>query len=375
MAERNPFTPSFGVSPPALVGREEALAQVADALDAGPGDPFRAVKVTGLRGSGKTVFLNAVEDAARDRGWAVLSESASATLVERLVGVELPRLLRDLDPDALSRTTTGGSASALGVGASIGQTTESRYRPGDDLRSLLTRLATLQAERGGGVLVTVDELNPAAAEDLREVTQTVQHCFRAGLEVAFVGAGLTLDVSDLMDVPGMTFLRRAEEIRFGTVSDAAVRRGLLDPLQTWGRRIDSDALDVAVAGTRGYPYLIQAVGYHLWAGSTADAPIDVDLAHDAVADALRRVGRLVLAPELRALSVVERSYLDAMALDDGPSRTGEIARRLGRTAQYAGVYRRRLVDAGVIAEAGRGRVDFVLPALRDYLRSAVAAED
>lgn len=103
MAATNPFTPSFGTSPPLLVGREEELRLVVDALEHGVGDPYRAVKVTGLRGSGKTVFLNHVEDAARSRGWHVLSETARPGVARRLTSVELPRLLESVDPNATLR--------------------------------------------------------------------------------------------------------------------------------------------------------------------------------------------------------------------------------------------------------------------------------
>jgi hypothetical protein len=70
---------------------------------------------------------------------------------------------------------------------------------------------------------------------------------------------------------------------------------------------------------------------------------------------------------------MDRAYLVAMSADDGPSRTGEVARRLNRSPQYAGVYRQRLLEAGLIVEAGRGRVAFVMPAMRDYLRAGAPA--
>jgi len=43
---RNPFTPTFGVSPPLLVAREDELASFAEALDDGPGAPGRAMLFT-----------------------------------------------------------------------------------------------------------------------------------------------------------------------------------------------------------------------------------------------------------------------------------------------------------------------------------------
>ena len=106
---RNPFTPTFGVTPPLLVGREGDLRDVVASFDTSVGDPFRAVKVHGLRGSGKTVFLNQVEDAARRKGWCVISETTRPGLVGRLTATVLPGLLAEHDPHARTMRVTGGS--------------------------------------------------------------------------------------------------------------------------------------------------------------------------------------------------------------------------------------------------------------------------
>lgn len=80
-----------------------------------------------------------------------------------------------------------------------------------------------------------------------------------------------------------------------------------------------------------------------------------------------RLGSLVHAPALRELSEVDRTYLLAMAQDSRPSRSSEVARRMGKSDQYASVYRARLIAAGMIEPAGHGSVRFAIPYLRDYL--------
>jgi hypothetical protein len=62
----NPFT-HLGVTPPLLVGPEDVIDEFCLALHAGSGDPARALMVTGVRGIGKTVTLNACGDAALRR--------------------------------------------------------------------------------------------------------------------------------------------------------------------------------------------------------------------------------------------------------------------------------------------------------------------
>jgi hypothetical protein len=47
----NPFHPSFGVSPPVLVGRDRVLEDVALGLDEGPGALERASLIIGVSGA------------------------------------------------------------------------------------------------------------------------------------------------------------------------------------------------------------------------------------------------------------------------------------------------------------------------------------
>jgi len=73
----NPFKPSAGARPPLLVGREHALDTFLEGLEDGPGAPGLLTRVTGQRGTGKTVLLSEAEGLARMRGWAVISETAT----------------------------------------------------------------------------------------------------------------------------------------------------------------------------------------------------------------------------------------------------------------------------------------------------------
>ena len=63
-SESNPFTPSFGISPPILSGRAGVLGRVEAALAHGPRHPDFTMLATGSRGIGKTVLLNAIEEDA-----------------------------------------------------------------------------------------------------------------------------------------------------------------------------------------------------------------------------------------------------------------------------------------------------------------------
>src|SRR5438105_14089189 len=71
-APRNPFRPGMGLEPPYLADREDQLERFGRFLDGFPDFP-RNLRLTGLRGVGKTVLLQRYTGAAVERGWVVVS--------------------------------------------------------------------------------------------------------------------------------------------------------------------------------------------------------------------------------------------------------------------------------------------------------------
>ena len=136
------------------------------------------------------------------------------------------------------------------------------------------------------------------------------------------------------------------------------------------------ALSTATEATYGYPFMVQLVGYHIWRLARRRHPlnpvISMEDAEQGIAKALARLGDTVHGPELDSLSPVDKTYLLAMAQDDGPSLTSVIASRMGKDLGYASTYRARLLEAQVIEDKGYGLVDFAIPYLREYLREHAA---
>lgn len=366
----NPFKPTFGVSPPLLVGRDDLISDFADALEDGPGATGRASIYTGARGAGKTVMLNAIQESAKARGWIVVSETLTRGLVERLTQSRLPEVLRAMDPDAVGKRLTG-VAAPLQMGGVEWATVEKHIAKAD-LRSQVNLLTDLLAEHETGLLLTLDEIHAGNIEELRQLAAVVQHAFREERELAFAGAGLSAAVSDVLRDDVLTFLRRADRHHLGSVDLSDVGRALSEPIADSGRSVAEDALAVMTEGTQGYPFLIQLVGSSCWRVSPGDSEISLGDAEHGVRAARLRLGSLVYEPALAAASDIDKSYLLEMSRDDGPSRTSDIQKRLNVDKGYANVYRSRLIEADLIEAPRRGYVDFTLPYLRDYLREHAA---
>lgn len=366
---KNPFTPRFAIQPPLLVGRDEILADFEEALE-DYGAPANASLITGPRGSGKTVLLHRFEELARQKKWQVLQVSTRPGILDELVSTHLPELLNQLEKPKKKLKQAG--FTAFGTGGSLGW--EAPPAPAPSFRSLLFRAADLAEQQGGGLLLTLDEVQREAIADLRVITQEVQHAFRENKRLVFAAAGLPRAVSDLLNDNVLTFLRRSERFVLGPVDPEDVRQALQVPAQQQGKPFSQEALDLAVEGTRGYPYLIQSVGRYSWDFARQKPEIGFEEAELGVAKARRKVGQLVHEPALAALSDIDRSFLVAMAVDRGPSKVADLIERLSISPQYANTYRQRLMEQEMVFSPRRGYLDFTLPYLREYLQEHAARE-
>ena len=117
---RNPYAPGAGQRPPELAGRDAELAAFDVALErVERGRPERSLILTGLRGVGKTVLLNALRSKAMDRGWGTGKvEARPDTSLRRPLTGALHAAVRELSvrhraPDRVSQVL--GTLKAFGL--------------------------------------------------------------------------------------------------------------------------------------------------------------------------------------------------------------------------------------------------------------------
>ena len=359
MRKVNPFKPTAGAEPPVLAGRDAVLEDFEIGLEEGVGAPGRLMRITGPRGSGKTVLLTELGDIARRRGWLVVDVTAAE---------QLPELIcRRLEK-------TGSVDYSVELDFMVVKAKAQKDEPhrSEDIYEVLSRVASKLTERGKGLLVTVDEIQDASVEGVREIAVAIQHLIRERRNIAFVFAGLTAGVMNLLDENGPTFLRRAYPEELDTIPVSEVEAALRATFEKNGVRIDEDALASAADSTAGYAYLIQLVGYNIWraaqvrTGGEFDAVSAEDVEKGVVA-ARREFERTVLETAIAHLPKTSMEYLVAMAEDTLASSTGEIASRLDVPASSLSTTRKLLVSRQIIEPTARGYVGFSIPFMREYL--------
>ncbi|WP_419947313.1 AAA family ATPase [Candidatus Poriferisodalis sp.] len=379
-----PFTPGFGSTPPCLVGRDDLIRTVCALLAGDPAGEGSTNVLLAPRGLGKTVLLNEVEDAARsERGWLVVSVSGTDGDPIAETHKEVCRAMDDWTQahgDPARRRLASVSIGAAGLSAGVSYSEEPQPRRttyGDDLRRDLSELTSAAASTGARVLLTMDEMHAIPLAQARQLGSYIQHIAkRERRALVFLGAALPYITETLLADRKSTFLQRLAIHRADPLSAADARRGLKEPIETHGGRIDDEALELATAAVGGHPYMLQLVGDKMWrAAAGAAEPITVVHAQDAAADAKESLGDHLFAPTWHGLSENDKRFLSALvalSATHATPRVAAVCERAGIGNSSASAYRRRLLLSGLVGPGGRGRLRLAHPAIAPWLKQAIA---
>jgi hypothetical protein len=361
--QTNPFSPNFGQVPVKFLGRDSIVNDFISGLRDAESDPNRTTIFSGIRGSGKTALLNRIALIAKEHKWIVASVTASDNLLEDIIEsaeIEAKRLTQNHAP--IESIQVG----AFGISAGIKLAKDEQHVSG--WRAAMTNLYERLNHAGYGLLITIDEIQNVS-DRMRQFATTYQHLLANGADIAVAMAGLPNAISDVLNDNVLTFLRRAHQVVLGSISYDVVLAGYKQEFEQTGFEVEQSAVEKMTLYTSGYPYLIQLLGFLAFNYAKDSKVLDMKTVEEAFESAKHEMQNAIYRPILKSLSDNDIKYLEAMAQDDGKSKTSTIAERMGTTAEYATVYRKRLIDAGIIMQTSRGYVTFGVPLLRDYLRN------
>ena len=356
----NPFTPNFGQIPPHIAGRDSVISEVLSALEQGTGHPAQTSVFVGARGSGKTALLSYFAEEAASRGWLSVNTTCIPGIREDLIQ-QIQITAQEFLPK-----TKGSRLTSVAVGNVLSASWEREEERTPNWRTQISKVIDFLAEHDTGLLITVDEVTPRL-DEMVEIAAVYQLLLREKKKVALFMAGLPSEISALLNDRSVSFLRRASQYTLGRIEDYEIERAFLKTIGDAGKTIEQAALREAVATIDGFPYMMQLVGFRAFEATGEKKRITTAAVRDGVRLARLDFESRVLEATVQELSDGDRAFLFAMLTDREISAVSDIEKRLKKNSGYVSRYRARLLEAGVIESAGRGRVKFALPAMREYL--------
>ena len=389
---RNPYAPGAGQRPPELAGRDRELAQFDVVLERiARGRPERSLVLTGLRGVGKTVLLNALRSQAIGRLWGTGKiEARPDQSIRRPLASALHMAVRELtprhrDPAQVDRFLGVLKAFAMRAAPESGRLRD-RWQPGIDvpaatgradtgdievdLVELLVDAAGVARDVGVGIALFVDEMQDIPAADVSALCAACHELSQQGLPLVVVGAGLP-HLPAVLSASKSYSERLFRYVRIDKLDRTAADLALVAPAAEEGVAYDAPALEALYEVTEGYPYFVQAYGKVTW-DNAPRSPVSRDDVKVAAPEAEAELAVGFFGSRYERATPAERDYLRAMAaLSDGTGGsvpTAAVADHLGRKQSSLSPARDSLMKKGLVYSAERGTIAFTVPHFGSYLR-------
>jgi hypothetical protein len=382
----NPFSPGAGSPPPELAGRSELLESARILIQrAGKGKSVQSMILLGLRGVGKTVLLNRIEQIAIGLGenTFMLEVDPTKRFSESLAG-EIQRLLYRLDSKSklekdvrqafqtlqLFVSSFKVSVGEIDLSMSPGQATGNLST---DLTDLLVSVGSAAKNRKRTIVFLIDEIHLLSKDDLTAVIVALHKVSQKQLPIVMFGAGLP----QMAKLAGSSKTHIERLFRFpqiGKLTEEDSRKALLVPVEDSGVSFEESALQHIYKETEGYPYYLQIWGSHCWA-EAAGSLITIGNAEAASKLAWAELDRTVFQRRVERLSDRHLRYVLAMA-SIGKEICGskEIAARTGLKTSEAAPIRKEIMDKDIAYSPERGKLAFSIPLFNRYLQRTFSEE-
>lgn len=396
---KNPFRPGVGTRPLYLAGREKPARRFQSMLRAAPEQPAN-MRLTGLRGVGKTVLLGEFQATAEGAAWASATlelqpgHNTEEALVSALVAVTQDSKEKLSRVERIKKAVGSAAKQAGSLGFSWGEFSLTYDpvvgQPREDITRALFEVAETAVEKGrAGFVLLLDEAQVIRDETKREgehplslLISAIVALQRREIPLGLVLCGLPTLTGNLLKARSYTErMFRGEEI--GSLGRDDAREAFAQPLtgegggEKDGLGADEALIDEVIDEVEGYPYFIQLWGAELWdAAEIGEVDhLSTRLLETVRPDIYRRLDLDFYNPRVETLTPAEQDVLLGTASADYPPLVvSKLNDTIDKTPANVNVLLGRLVDNGVLYRVRKGEYDYTAPRFRDYLLRRARAE-
>lgn len=354
----NPFNPSFGIQPTVLLDRQTIFNPLVANVKK-LNTPYRTTLIYGARGTGKTVFMNAVgRKISDDRNWISIHLPIGDNMLGRLVSLlyskSTSRIQKLLDNISGINFSIGGFAVNYST----------NHRAVTSYQELLEKILRIMKDQHQHALVMIDEARETKA--MVELISTYQVLMAENLPISLMMTGLPKNVQELQKNHVLTFLLRSGRVSLSPLNIYDIQAQYRKALVKRDSQISPAVIHRLAFLADGYAYAFQLLGYLVW--ESADEHITDQTIDEIIPDYQALLSRNAYSKMFEELSPTDQQFIITMALaKDDPVSTTYLSEKLHKSTGYIGVYRRRLIDSQIIASAGYGKLRFALPLFKRFV--------
>lgn len=338
----NPFNISFGEEPSNMIPREKELNDIVSNFISDIPESKTYI-ITGPRGCGKTVLLSKiVERINEEKNWITVDLNPYMDMLEQLAS-------KIYDKGKLKHLflKTEFNFSFHGISFSI---------KGEDkitnISSFLDLMFKYLKKKNIKVLISIDDISKN--EYVKPFIHSFQSFIREKYLVYLVMSGLYENVQTIENEKSLTFLIRAPKIYLQNLNLKEIAYSYKNIFNIE----EKNAIKLAKL-TNGYAYAYQLLGNLLYKNNLTDVNNSILEKYDLQLD------NNVYSLLWKSLSNTEKNIVVAIAKTSG--KTNEILELTNLSNSSIQVYKKRLLNNGIIDISTRGVIKFSLPRFKDFV--------
>jgi hypothetical protein len=387
-AVRNPYAPGAGTPPPELAGRSDLITSGTVALQrVAQGKPAQSLIMVGLRGVGKTVLLNKLNDLADAGGFKTANiEAHEGKSLPELLIPSLRTVLYSLSVIEGAKEKARRGLMALkgllnGIKFTVAEVDFGLSIDGEsgladsgdieaDLPALMISIGEAAKAAGRPVAILMDELQYVKDSEFSALIMSIHKINQKELPLILIGAGLP----QILGLAGNSKSYSERLFRFpeiGALNRDDAISAIANPARNEGVRFEKAAIERILKLTERYPYFLQQWAYEAW-NIAPTTTISEAIVNQATIAAIKELDQSFFKVRFDRCSPLEKKYMRALAdFGQGKHRSGDIAERLGVKINSVAPTRSALIKKGMIYSPSHGDTSFTVPLFDQYMQRAI----
>lgn len=382
MSRINPYRPGAGLKPMYIAGRDEDIQNVEKMFDALKMNiPVQSIIFSGLRGVGKTVLINKLQEIAEDKdifckhieieerndfisqiatcSQAFLRQVSTKEKVKDFV----QKALETIKSLVVSFTPDAGTFSfsmqdrELYVSNNLTQS----------LTDVFTTIGDMAYKTGIPICFFVDEIQYMKQEQLGALIAAIHRTNQLGYPVMIIGAGLPKIYKMLSDEKSYSerlFMYK----QIDSLTYEQTRKAATEPAKAFNVSYTDSAIAKIAEITKGYPFFIQQLCKIVYDG-TDKAVIDECDVVCKVDDFLKSLDEGFFRSRYERCSESDKKFVFAMVrCGDLPCTISNVAKNLGKSVGSISTIRAQLISKGIIYSVRYKELDFTVPEFDGYIQ-------
>lgn len=383
MKYASPYTPGAGTMPPYLAGRDELLCNADKYLvSMQKGYPQQSVIYFGLRGVGKTVLLNAIEEKADEmdllyahieiaekRSFIRQIANSSKKILHRMSAVESAK---DFARKALGilqafNLTYNPEDQTFSAGLNEPSAYVTTGILSDDLTDMFVTMGRTAAKAGEVICFFVDEIQYMKDDEMEALVNALHRVNQLRLPIIMFGAGLPKVLRILGEVKSYAE-RLFKFIPVAALSDEDAREAIVQPAASLDVMYQEAAVQEIIRWTKGYPFFIQELCTTIWEYTEKEI-IEKEDVERVIPTFLGHLDESFFKVRFERCTKKEHDFLFAMVkCGELPCTISNVAHFMKKSVSSISPVRAQLINKGIIFSTGRGEVDFTVPLFDEYLK-------